>query len=187
MTALPWPDHLLSLQEWDALPEDTSHHLELVEGVLVVAPRPAPMHQRAAQRLAALLDEQLPDHLTSLVDVEVAITTGHPATVRAPDVAVVRNELAERNPPRLAAIEVLLAVEIMSPGTRKTDQVTKPAEYAEAGIPHYWLIDLTAPATLTAYRLVDGYYEIVADTSEAITLTKPGRVTVDVATLTARR
>ncbi len=38
MITASWPDHLLTLTEWDALPEDTSRRCESVEGVL-----PAPV------------------------------------------------------------------------------------------------------------------------------------------------
>ena len=64
---------------------------------------------------------------------------------------------------------------------------TKPAEYADAGIPNYWIIDLTEPSTLTACILVDGDYEIVAETTDAVRLSEPAPVTVDVRTLTSRR
>ena len=73
---MPWPDHLLSLAEWEQLPEDTSHRYELSEGVLLVVPRPLALHQRAMGRLMATLDEQLPDNLTALPDVEVIIEAG---------------------------------------------------------------------------------------------------------------
>ncbi len=69
---------------------------------------------------------------------------------------------AAANPSRLEAVDVLVAVEIISPGTGTTDRVTKMYEYADARIPHYWLVDLDTPVTLTAYTLVDGNYEIVA-------------------------
>lgn len=134
LSTIAWPDHLLALAEWEALPEDTAHRYELVEGVLLVAPRPAPMHQRALVRMTTELDRQLPDDLTALADVEVLIDGGFPPTVRAPDVVVVPTAHAEQNPTRLLAADVLLAVEIISPGTGRTDRVTKLAEYAEAGI-----------------------------------------------------
>jgi len=137
VTAAPWPDHLLTLDEWGALPEDASRRYELAEGVLVVVPRPAPLHQRARWRLTNQLDRQLPDELTALPDVEVLIDPRHPATVRAPDVVITHDKRAADNPPRLVAADVLLAVEIVSPGTGRMDRVTKPAEYADAGIPHY--------------------------------------------------
>lgn len=48
---LSWPSHLLTLAEWEHLPEDEALRLELVEGVLVMSPRPHPWHQRAGMRL----------------------------------------------------------------------------------------------------------------------------------------
>src|SRR5882757_1668983 len=189
MTALSWPpDHLLTLEEWAGLPEDPSRHYELAEGVLIVAPRPAPMHQRAGQRLSTLLDEQLPDRLTALQDVDVVVSATTPPTVRVPDVVVTFNAVAERNPARINASEVMLAVEVMSPGSRRQDRVQKPAEYAEAGILYYWLVDLESPASLIEYVLVDdNHYETTTTVTGVATLFEPAPVTIDVRTLTARR
>jgi Uma2 family endonuclease len=187
VTTAPWPDHLLSLTEWDTLTDDPGRRYELIEGVLIVVPRPAPLHQRVMVRLAAELDRQLPDILTALADVEVVIDAVHPATVRVPDVVVVPTRVAERNPPRLDAADVLLAVEIISPGTRRTDRVTKLTEYADAGIAAYWLVDLDPPTTLTAYTLVDGDYEIAAEGTADLTLLSPAEVQIRVERLTTRR
>jgi Putative restriction endonuclease len=38
----------------------------------------------------------------------------------------------------------VLAVEILSPGSLRTDRIIKHSEYADAGIGHYWIIDLDA-------------------------------------------
>lgn len=187
MTAAPWPDHLLTLDEWDHLPEDPFRHCELAEGVLVMEPRPAPLHQRATWRLTDQLDSQLPDELTALPEVEVVVNARRPITVRVPDVVVTTDKRAQENPSRLDAADVLLAVEIVSPGTGRTDRVTKLTEYADAGIPTYWIVDLDEPATLTAYILVDGDYEIVAQVTDAASLSEPAAVTIDVRTLTSRR
>lgn len=187
MTAVPWPDHLLTLAEWNALPEDTSRRYELVEGVLLVVPRPAPMHQRVMVRLTAELDRQLPDDLTALADVEVEVDAGYPATVRAPDVVVVPTHRAQQNPARLAAADVLVAIEIVSPGTGRTDRVTKPTEYADAGIPHYWLVELDPLVTLTAYTLIADDYEHTAGGTGLITITAPVTVQLDLNALISRR
>ncbi len=45
--------------------------------------------------------------------------------------------------------------EIISPGARKTDEVDKLAEYAQAGIPEYWIIDLKKK-TVRVYLLPEG-------------------------------
>ncbi len=160
-TAQPWPDHLLSLDEWEALDEELVKSAELVEGVLVVSPSPSPVHQRLMWRLCAALESQVaPDHVL-VADVDVLIDAGPPPTVRKPDVVVVRAE-AFRRGGRLVPGDLLAALEILSPGSRRTDRVAKLAEYAEGGIPHYGIVDPDGP-TLTEFVLVDGAYRVVTE------------------------
>jgi Uma2 family endonuclease len=52
---------------------------------------------------------------------------------------------------------VLIAVEVLSPGSRRTDRVVKRSEYADAGIPHYWILDVTEPVSLVACHLAGGF------------------------------
>ena len=56
-----------------------------------------------------------------------------------------------------------LVVEVLSPGTRRTDRIAKVADYAEAGIGCYLLVEPGPPTVLTELRLRDGAYEQVAD------------------------
>jgi len=179
MSMVTWPDHLLTLAEWEAMPEDTTHLLELVEGVLIVAPRPTFVHQRVMARLATELDRQLPADLSASPDVEVLIDAGFPPTVRVPDVVVVPTPVADRNPARVEAADVLLAVEIVSPGTGRTDRVTKPKEYADAGIDHYWVIDLDPPVSLTGYLLVAGSYEVMIESAGVVEVRSPAPLRID--------
>ena len=57
-----------------------------------------------------------------------------PVTVRVPDLIVVLTAATQANPARYPADAVQLAVEIVSPGTVRTDKITKFAEYADVGI-----------------------------------------------------
>ncbi len=50
----------------------------------------------------------------------------------------------------LRACDVLVVVEIVSAGSHRTDHVIKRGEYADAGIPPYWMVDLDCPVTSTA-------------------------------------
>ena len=137
-------------------------------------------------RLGTLFDDQLPDHLTGLTDVEVLIALD-PLTIRAPDVLVTHTDLFETNPPRYPAADVLLAVEILSTGTRRVDRVLKFVEYAEADIPQYWILDLDDPTSLLAYLLVDGNYELSGEHTGAATLDVGGHpVSIDLPALTRR-
>jgi Uma2 family endonuclease len=187
VSSSPWPDHLLTLEDWERLPEDTSRHYELAEGVLHVAPRPVPRHQVAMARLFGQLDAQLPAEWAAVADSEMIVESGPPATIRAPDVLVVPQRAIDDGRPRFAAVDVLVAVEIVSPGTGRVDRVTKFAEYADAGIEHYWIVDLTEPVDLIAYRLIDGDYESVASGSGVVVVESPARLTVDLPALVASR
>jgi Uma2 family endonuclease len=57
---------------------------------------------------------------------------------------------------------VLLAVEIVSPGSEGVDTVTKRAEYAAAGIPQYWVVDQDAVRNITMHYLTGAHYSVRA-------------------------
>ena len=164
-----YPDHLLSLDEWAALPESDGHHVEVCEGVLVAAPAPGAAHDHAAVTLALLLDEKLPDEWCALGGVEVLVAE-KPLTVRCPDVIVVGRSLVDADPDRAPISEVKLVVEVTVDGTARTDRVTKFSEYAEAGVPQYWIVDLGGPPVIATFTLVDGWYRFDGEHSGTVTL-----------------
>jgi Uma2 family endonuclease len=114
----------------------------------------------------SILNDQLPSEWEAVGDVEMITDAGFPASVRVPDVVVIQEELVSTAAPRFTADEALLAVEIVSPGSQRTDTLVKPVEYANAGIPHYWVIDLDDPLSLAAHHLAGdfGYQEAPAVT-----------------------
>ncbi|MBB5888926.1 Uma2 family endonuclease [Kutzneria kofuensis] len=189
MTALPsWPDHLLTLDEFAALPEDNTRRYELQEGILIVTPRPVALHQRVLFQLLTQLDAQLPVDWEPVGEFEVITRHRSPSSVRVPDIVVVPTEAVDDNLARVEGADVLLAVEIVSPGSHLTDTVTKPAEYATVGIQHYWVIDLESPISLTAYHLAGefGYQEAPAVTG-TFTTSEPFPLTIDLPALLTRR
>lgn len=162
MTAMPlpaepqWP---LTVASYTALPEDTDLRFELQEGMLVMSPSPFAGHQRAQLRVAVQLEPQVPGGLVLVPDVDVdlqLVPPTAPGTVRRPDLVVVTAEefeRARRERTLLRASDTVLAVEIHSPGAVRRDTVIKYGEYADAGIGHYWMIDLDAGPALTASHL----------------------------------
>lgn len=183
---LPWPGRPITLADWAEMPEDEGYRLEVAEGVLVPSLSPRPHHQKAVMRVAGpVLDQQLPPSRVAVPAVELLLCET-PLTIRVPDIIVIDTSTYERNPPRVTAPEVRLAVEILSDGTRRVDRVMKFSEYAEAGIPQYWLVDLHEPATLVAYVLVDGEYELSGEHTGEAKLTVAGHpITIDLAALTS--
>lgn len=157
------PPGLLTLEQWDALELDPARRWELSEGTLTVSPRPQLWHQRISRRLTRLLEDHLPDGFEPLPEIEVITRAAFPPSVRDPDIVVVPDRVFERRPARVPAADVVLVVEIVSPGSRGTDHVMKLDEYAKAGIEHYWIVDPDAPSDdrFLAYRLDGEIYRRV--------------------------
>lgn len=168
--------HLYTVEEFLRLPEDNSFRYELQDGVIIVSPRPSNLHMKVLLRLGAQMDSQLPDHLDVLPEVDVDL--GLPERlVRAPDLVVLPRDLDRKGANR--ASDVLLAIEILSPGSIRLDTKIKFGEYDEAGIPNLWLVDPQPPVTVTVYRLYDHGYEESLRAEHTFTVDEPCPLTID--------
>ncbi|WP_086821823.1 Uma2 family endonuclease [Allokutzneria sp. NRRL B-24872] len=180
------PDHLLTIDEYVALGETEHGYTELQEGCLLMSPSPTPEHSFALNRLLRALDDRVPKTYSVFpeldVDLELA-APGKPGFSRRPGVLVA--ERAGRARVRaegglIRASEVLLVVEIVSPGSRRMDNVVKRQEYADAGIPHYWIVDLDEPVSLIAYSLTEEFgYVDSQEVSKRFTAAEPFPVDID--------
>ncbi|MCA2213844.1 Uma2 family endonuclease [Jidongwangia harbinensis] len=157
------------------LPDDTPR-VELTDGVLSVVPSPNGGHQRINWRLVAWLDRHAPEDMEASLAVGVVI--GYRNTLE-PDALLLRRPVDYEHH-FYEPSQVVLAVEIVSPGTKRRDRLQKPALYAAAGIPHFWRIEQN-PLHLFAYDLVDGRYELVADSADELVLTAPFEIKLPIA------
>ncbi|MEU5939806.1 Uma2 family endonuclease [Micromonospora sp. NPDC047548] len=174
-----------TLEDLLNLPDDAPR-VELVDGVVQVTPSPTLGHQDISFLLRLWLHSHAPRHLRAAQDVGVELTVN---TSRRADVLLCRAGV----PSGLSLIspaDVVLAVEIVSPGTRRVDRFAKPGEYAAAGIQYYWRIEQD-PVHVYAYRRGDRLgpggerqYELVADSAELIELTEPFEIKLSVAEIT---
>ncbi|MEU7574786.1 Uma2 family endonuclease [Micromonospora sp. NPDC049240] len=185
----PWcPDPMrqqradYTLDDLLTLPADAPR-VELVDGVIQVTPSPTLGHQSISSLLWLWLRSHAPAHLRVAQAVGVGLS---PNTSRQPDVLLHHAGLPNDRS-RLRPADVVLAVEIVSPGTRRVDRFAKPGEYAAAGIPFYWRIEQD-PVHLYAYRLGDRIgpggerqYELVADGSEVVELAEPFDIKLPIA------
>lgn len=167
-----------TVAELDRMPDD-GHRYELLDGALVVSPRPTTVHQAVAGRLASMLDRECPDDL--LVVPEPAVQLD-PHTEFDPDLVVV--PLGEVGDAKFTA-PPLLVVEIRSPSTALFDLSRKKTAYEKFGVPSYWIVDpdLARPE-LTVFELRDGSYVTEATSTQAVTVTRPFPVTIAPAQLT---
>lgn len=191
MIAMPRPTtpeepRLLTVAEYAALGETEPGYTELQEGHLLVSPGAVPDHGAASRQLLLQLVQHMPEHLEVLQDIDVDLELAppdRPGFVRRPDLMVVARSARRRVRAEgglVKASDVLLAVEIVSPGSRRTDHVIKRGEYADAGIPHYWVIDLDTPASMAVCHLAGefGYQDSMTATG-TVKLDEPFPLTVD--------
>jgi Uma2 family endonuclease len=184
------PPHLLTVAEYLEIGEIELGYSELVEGRLLMTPSPAPDHNRAGFRMAVELERQLPPGLEVIPDMDVDLELAPaeaPGTVRRPDLIVLPLEARKRVRAEggiIRASEVLVVMEVLSPGSRRTDHVHKRGEYADAGIPHYWIIDTTEPVSLLACHLAGEFgYADGGSVTGTFSATEPFPVEIDLGAL----
>ena len=98
-----------------------------------------------------------------------------------PDVLLLRHPVANRH--FFDASQVVVVVEVVSPGTKRRDRLEKPQLYARAGIPHYWRIEQD-PVHVFAYDLVDKRHVLVADSDTELVLTAPFEIKLPIRDIT---
>lgn len=138
----------------DVLPGDVDFRYELVDGALLVTPPPDLLHAEVADALRQLLGGVLPAGLRVLVEAGVSFDSHN---YREPDVVVYRRAASARG--WIESTDVVLAVEVMSPSSLANDRVAKPAQYAAAGIAHFWRVELDPLVLVTHVLDGDAYRE----------------------------
>jgi Uma2 family endonuclease len=131
----------LTYEDLQDMPDDGQRY-EVIGGELIVTPAPSTGHQRVLRRLFRIVDGH-------------AQKTHAGETFFAPiDVLLGRNDAVEpdlvfllaahdRVPDNVNTITFVpdLVVEVVSPCSRRIDNVRKMALYARAGIAEYWIAD----------------------------------------------
>jgi len=121
---------------------------ELVRGELVVTPAPGAIHQIAVLELAKTLSEYLDRNPIGAVMVSPADLELEPGSVTQPDVFVVpaSTDIAAQQLQWSDVKSLVLAIEVLSPSSVRTDRVEKRDFYCDVGVPEYWIVDLDAQA-----------------------------------------
>jgi Uma2 family endonuclease len=145
----------LTRADLEDLPDDGRRY-ELIDGILIVSPGPQLPHQDMVGNLYLLLREACPPHL-KVVLAPFAVVLADDTEVQ-PDLIVAERTQFTRGelpgPP-------LLAVEVLSPSTRRVDLLLKRDRLQSAQVPSYWLVDPDGPS-VTVLELQQGAYVEVA-------------------------
>lgn len=143
-------------QDYFSLP-DSMRIVELVDGELIVAPPPSIKHQRVVRILAHTLDSYVQKNQLGEVFFAPIAVRLRKRRIREPDVLFIASANADRikdthieGPPDWVA-------EVISPGSRHTDEVDKLEEYEEAGVGEYWLLDPEAESVRVYVRVNNSF------------------------------
>lgn len=146
-----------------ALPEDGKRY-ECIDGELLVSPSPKARHQRAVLALALVLapfvrTHRLGEVLHSPADIEL-----EPETLVQPDLFVLAPRADGGRIREWTDVEgLLLAIEVLSPSTARSDRTVKRRFFQRVGVPEYWVVDLDAQV-VERWRPHDERPEIITGT-----------------------
>ena len=150
-------------EEYFALPEGPPYY-ELVDGKLVMSPRPSVRHQQ----LLMFLTVHLWPHAVGVLGGELI---SEPNLLLPGTEDVLQPDFLYLGPEQLGFLSDLvvegapeMVCEVLSPSTRRRDHGAKLTAYQQARVSHVWLIDPQAPLAVLEYVLdADGRYRLEAN------------------------
>lgn len=120
---------------------DLPPHTELIDGSLVFVGPQRDFHTLVMDLLVNGLRVHVPEDLRVRREMAVVLSK---RTVPEPDIVLVKAKaITGRRQTRYDAVDILLAVEVVSPDSEDRDRDTKPHKYAAAGIPHFWRVEMS--------------------------------------------
>jgi Uma2 family endonuclease len=136
----------------------TNKMVELSDGSVEVLPMPSPKHQKIVLFLYRLLFSFVEARSLGSVLVAPLSVRLWPGKFREPDLAFILAEHAEWEQEDCWD-GADLVVEVVSPSKRDHDLVTKRQEYAQAGIPEYWIVNAEAGMITVLWLEHEAYVE----------------------------
>ncbi len=162
-----------TLEDFLAIPPSERFH-EILDGELVRKVMPSARHGSAQSRLLIRLgpydsdgDSHAPGGWWLMTEVEILLPGRQPVR---PDLVGWRVERMPELPDEFPVpLRPDWVCEVVSPKNGRRDTVVKFQDYARAGIPHYWLVDLEQ-TEFSAFWLTDGHYALQAEGKPGDTL-----------------
>ena len=157
------PPVKLTYEDFLLFPDDGKRH-ELIAGEHYVTPSPSLRHQTIVGNLFLALGKYLANHPIGRVWVAPLDVVLTKFDVVEPDVIYVSRERASVLTRQNIQGAPDLVVEVLSPGTRKTDEIAKRRAYERCGIGEYWVADPELDL-VKVYRRKEGRFERIAEVS----------------------
>lgn len=154
----------LTYEDYVRIPEDGNRH-EIIDGEHYVTPAPNTRHQHVVGNLYRLLATFAHERGVGRVYVSPVDVVFSPTSIVQPGVVFIvsaRESIITR--PNIQGAPDL-AIEVLSRGTRRTDESVKRKLYGQFGVREYWVVDPDAE-TVKVHRLVGLTYMLTADLSK---------------------
>ncbi|MDD3239039.1 MAG: Uma2 family endonuclease [Lachnospira sp.] len=142
-----------TLEDYYAIPDD--RRVELIDGVIYDMASPTSIHQTLAFKICSAIDRHIEekngDCVPFVAPLDVQLDRDDKTLVQ-PDVIVIcnRDQIG-----RSILGEPDFVVEILSPSTKKIDNIIKVRKYSAAGVKEYWIVDPEKKKVL-AYNFMEG-------------------------------
>ena len=149
------PQGCWSDEQYLWLTDQTRRLIEFTDGHVEELPMPTNKHQDIILFLLELFNAYLKPHggRVSFAGLRMRVREGK---FREPDLLLLRDRFDPRYQDRFW-LGADLVVEVVSPDDPDRDRVVKRADYAEAGIPEYWIVD-PRNETITILTLAGDIY-----------------------------
>jgi Uma2 family endonuclease len=156
-------DTRLTYDDLEYFPDDGKRR-EIIDGELYVTPSPNLRHQVLVGRLHVAIANYLATSpelgRVYLSPVDVVLS---PHDVVEPDLLFVANDQFDVLTPKNVQGPPALVVEVLSRGTRKTDEQVKRRLFARTGVREYWLVDPELDLIKVSRRGDDSSFRRVAE------------------------
>jgi Uma2 family endonuclease len=159
------PDTRLTYDDFLLFPDDGLRH-EIIDGEHYVAPSPIPRHQVLLGRLHFEIEYHLRQHpgigRVFLSPLDVVFTKWD---VVEPDLLFIARSQTDIISDKNIQGAPALVVEILSPGTRRTDEQIKLRLFERGGVGEYWILDPDRDLVKVFSRQPDGSFPLIAELS----------------------
>ncbi len=142
-------------------PDDGRRH-EIIDGEHYVTPSPNTKHQTVVTNVLASVYGYLKDHSIGRVFTAPFDVVFSNFDIVEPDVLYISRARLEVLTTQHVRGAPDLVVEILSPGTRRTDEITKRRLYERFGVQEYWVLDPELDS-VKVYRRGEAAFERVAE------------------------
>lgn len=127
----------ISINEFDKIEADDSMTYELIDGDVMMSPRPRVEHQRVMRKFIVLLSNLVNGEPCEILpEAELLINEN----VLVPDLMLICNKSNEELNKQRIDFTPEMVIEIESPSTAYKDTVIKNHLYNSAGIKEYWMV-----------------------------------------------